>query len=99
MNPQHKKRLSYAKDRRNTYGENSKASRKNLPKKRARTHRAYRHAVRQELASKATEISPAAADALETRVKEVRREQFKKSADKPLGLVVKRKLEARRRRQ
>lgn len=29
--PQEKKRLSYAKDRRNDYGENDKSSRKNVP--------------------------------------------------------------------
>jgi hypothetical protein len=32
--PQEKKRLSYLKDGRNVYGENDKASRKNLPKKK-----------------------------------------------------------------
>ncbi|MCB5168445.1 hypothetical protein LG634_26935 [Streptomyces bambusae] len=40
--PQDKKRLSYLKDRRNAYGENDKASRRNIP----RSRRARRHALR-----------------------------------------------------
>ena len=42
--PQEKKALSYAKDRRNTYGENDKSSRKNIPRnKRHREHARRRH--------------------------------------------------------
>jgi hypothetical protein len=41
--PQEKKRLSYENDRRNTYGENSKASRKGIPLAKARANRAERH--------------------------------------------------------
>lgn len=33
--PQDKKALSYAKDRRNTYGENDKSSRKAIPARKA----------------------------------------------------------------
>ena len=40
--PQEKKALSYAKDRRNLHGENDKASRKNIPRSRARGHRSNR---------------------------------------------------------
>ncbi len=40
--PAEKKALSYAKDRRNLHGENDKASRKNIPRSRARSHRANR---------------------------------------------------------
>jgi hypothetical protein len=36
--PQDKKRHSLQKDRRNTYGENSKSSRKNIRKGKQRTH-------------------------------------------------------------
>ena len=35
--PQEKKALSYAKDRRNTYGENDKSSRKNIPRNDSRS--------------------------------------------------------------
>lgn len=41
--PQEKKSLSYQKDRRNTYGENSKASRKDIPLSKALAIRAERH--------------------------------------------------------
>lgn len=39
--------LSLAKDRRNSYGENDKASRKNIPRAKARVDRANRHQDRQ----------------------------------------------------
>jgi hypothetical protein len=40
--PPEKKADSYKKDRRNTYGENSKSSRKNIPLAKAREHREAR---------------------------------------------------------
>lgn len=43
--PQEKKRASLDRDRRNTYGENDKASRKNIPRAKARVQRANRRAV------------------------------------------------------
>lgn len=47
--PQEKKRLSLKKDRRNTYGENDKASRKNIPRSKAKSHRAVRHTAKDDL--------------------------------------------------
>jgi hypothetical protein len=47
--PQEKKRLSLEKGRRNTYGENDKASRKNIPRAKARVNRAHRSMDRQIL--------------------------------------------------
>jgi len=44
--PQEKKALSYAKDRRNTYGENQKSSRKNIPLSKAKGHRALRRGAK-----------------------------------------------------
>ncbi|MFC9477090.1 hypothetical protein ACFTS5_33305 [Nocardia sp. NPDC056952] len=41
--PQEKKSLSYAKDRRNGYGENDKSSRKNIPRNKRIRNRADRH--------------------------------------------------------
>ena len=40
--PQQKKRLSYEHDRRNSYGENQKSSRKNIPKSKQRSHQEER---------------------------------------------------------
>jgi hypothetical protein len=48
--PQERKALSYAKDRRNTYGENDKASRKAIPLRKAQESRKDRHKVAQDLA-------------------------------------------------
>lgn len=49
--PQDKKRLSYERDRRNTYGENSKSSRKNIPRSKALDIRRKRHGTNQTLHS------------------------------------------------
>ena len=45
MTPQEKKRLSYERDRRNTYGENDKSSRKNIPRGKRLAVRATRRSV------------------------------------------------------
>jgi hypothetical protein len=39
-------------------GENQKAARKNVPKKRARTHRAHRHAVKTMLRTEGQDADP-----------------------------------------
>lgn len=51
--PQEKKALSYAKDRRNLYGENDKSSRKNIRRNKRIPHRADRHRYHQGLAAAA----------------------------------------------
>lgn len=43
LTPQQKKALSYAKDRRYTYGQNAKAARRRIPLHRAQDIRAARH--------------------------------------------------------
>ncbi len=45
MTPQEKKRLSYERDRRNTYGENDKSSRKNIARGKRRAVRSARRSV------------------------------------------------------
>src|SRR5579871_3174585 len=47
--PQEKKRLSYEHDRRDTYGENHKSSRKNIPLSKQRSHKDERRSVKQAL--------------------------------------------------
>ncbi|MEV6275719.1 hypothetical protein [Nocardia sp. NPDC051832] len=83
--PQEKKRLSYAKDCRNEYGENDKASRKNIPRARARAHRANRHFDAQSLARAAGPVDVAWADHAEQEVRAHRRKVFRKRRDIPLG--------------
>lgn len=97
--PQEKKRLSLELDRRNTYGENDKASRKNIPRSKALSYRSVRHAANQQvrLVEQQTE---AAAELLESTVTKSRLQKgrWKKSADTPLGDVIKAQTEARNQR-
>lgn len=85
--PQEKKRDSPAKDRRNTYVENAKASRRNIPRRKAQGHRAARRIANQALAS-ATRADPEIADALEVRLKVERLKGWVKVPDEPLGEVL-----------
>lgn len=47
--PQDKKRLSYERDRRNAFGENSKSSRKNISRQKAIVNRQNRREVSRQL--------------------------------------------------
>jgi hypothetical protein len=84
--PQEKKALDYQKDRRNTYGENSKSSRKAIHLRKAWVNRSYRRDVRAELAKASQTPDPE-----EHQVDAVRRKDWKKSPDEPLGEVLRRK--------
>jgi hypothetical protein len=79
LTPQEKKAHSYAKDRRNTYGQNAKATRRLIPLHKARDIRAARHgdkiAVEQGAEDDAVKPQPP-------------RRWWKKSADAALGKVV-----------
>jgi hypothetical protein len=88
--PQEKKRLSYAKDRRNTYGENSKASRKNVPRSKALDIRSERHA-QEVLMSKALHGGDEQLSAIEVKVRTTKPRQWRKSPDTPLGELLARK--------
>ncbi|WP_146991358.1 hypothetical protein [Bradyrhizobium macuxiense] len=95
-NPQEKKRLSYQHDRRNTYGENQKSSRKNIPRSKQLSHQDERRSVRQSLIAARGNVvdeiaDEAHSDALHKgRMKKLK--AFRKSPDSPLGEVVKRRL-------
>jgi hypothetical protein len=89
--PQEKKRLSYAKDRRNTYGENSKASRKGIPLAKARANRADRHAQDKLLSDAVGAAGPDDLANAELRVRTVKPREWKKSPDEPLGEVLARR--------
>lgn len=83
--------MSYAKDRRNVYGENDKSSRKNIPLRKRLVNKANRHAAQQQL-GEATGI-PAAerAERAEERVRGARPEIWRKQPDLPLRQVLDRK--------
>lgn len=93
--PQEKKALSYAKDCRNTYGENDKSSRKNIPLRKARVNHGYRKNVNQVLHQVRGDVDLEQADLLESKARNIKREDWKKFADEPLGEIVKRQLERR----
>jgi hypothetical protein len=87
--PQEKKGLSLKKDRRNTYGENAKSSRKNIPKSKALSHRKVRKSAGQQL----TLLDPAReleADTIGSTLAAPRLQKgrWQKSPDTPLGKVV-----------
>jgi hypothetical protein len=97
--PQHKKALSLAHDRRNTYGNNQKAARKAIPLRKALENRKVRHRNNQAI-SRADHLDEAALDLAESSARhDVHRlGGWKKGADEPLGVVVGRALKARKER-
>ena len=93
--PQEKKALSYEKDRRNDYGANDKASRKNIPIRKAKQNRAYRKNVNQIVDKVPNEIDLEKIDLIESEVRSVKKENWKKYPDALLGNIVKAKIENR----
>ena len=89
--PQEKKALSLRKDRRNTYGENDKASRKGIPLAKARVNRANRHQEAQLLGSATGRADAEAGAEVEDRVKGRRRKVWRKQPDSLLSEVLARK--------
>jgi hypothetical protein len=89
--PQEKKRLSYARDRRNVYGEAPHAARKNIPLKKALRNRANRHYANQQLMYEGVGFDEELADAIESRIKRKAPHEWEKFPDAPLGEVVPRK--------
>jgi hypothetical protein len=94
-----KKALSLKRDRRNTYHENSKATRKAIPRRKQLSHMGERRAIAQilnHLRESAAEGDAIEADALaKTTIVEKKRKAFKKDHDTALGVVVERKLALR----
>ncbi|MDH1701043.1 hypothetical protein [Comamonas terrigena] len=88
MTPQQKKQLSYAKDRRNTYGENSKSSRKNIPLSKALDIRAERRAQESALAKFTAAKDGDQLDAIENEVRSTKPREWRKCPDEPLGRVL-----------
>ena len=91
MTPQQKKQLSYAKDRRNTYGENNKSSRKNIPLSKALDIRSERHAQDSALAKAVAAKDVDQLDEVESSVRSTKPRQWRKYPDKPLVDVLNRK--------
>jgi hypothetical protein len=98
LTPQEKKRLSYERDRRNDYGENDKASRKAIPLQKRKVLRAYRKLTRQRLPKNELVADLEGAEAAEFRVREVKRKNWRKVPDIPLGQFIEQQTDARGRR-
>lgn len=84
--PQEKKALSYAKDRRNAYGENDKASRKAIPLRKAGENRQDRRKIKNDLAA-LPQLDEAAVALVESSARhEINRAGgWKKAPDMPLA--------------
>jgi hypothetical protein len=90
--PQEKKTASLENDCRNTYGENDKSSRKNIPLNKQRSHQAERRASNQPLQrlSGVTDEDAAVAAEIQSRTEgiEKKRKAFRKFPDTPLKDVL-----------
>jgi len=93
--PQDKKRESYLHDRRNTYGENDKASRKNIPLRKRKVNRADRRIVVTDLTELAKSAGAMSQDLDDLDLSPRPRAWFKKKPDEPLGQVLKGRIERR----
>jgi hypothetical protein len=96
--PQEKKRLSYRKDRRNVYGENSKSSRRNIRKDKRTPHRANRRRENSTLEAVKGVPDGRTAEAAEQRLLATRPKSWRKDPDAPLAAFVERGLRRRVRR-
>jgi hypothetical protein len=98
--PQEKKAISYAKDRRNDYGENDKGSRKSIRRNKRFPNRADRHRERQVLATAvglgiAAEAAEQAEVGLLAKKSMWMTKRWRKLRDAPLAEIVANKLRRR----
>ncbi|HET8658382.1 MAG TPA: hypothetical protein VFM55_05210 [Micromonosporaceae bacterium] len=99
--PQEKKALSYAKDRRNDYGENDKASRVSIRRRKRDPNRADRHREHQVLASATGRVDRLIAEdaerALVTKKSKWYTVRWRKWRDAPLADFIENRLRRRAR--
>ncbi len=88
MDPTKEKEQSLKHDRRNTFGENDKSSRKSIRRRKQWVNKAYRRRVNQTLATSDVEVT-------EDSVAEIQRHDWKKDADEPLGDIFLKDLKGR----
>jgi hypothetical protein len=90
--PKEKKLASLAFDTRSVYGENDKASRKLIPRRKQEGHQALRRAARQPLQNIASGLGEDDLVGIEAEIKtkEIRgkRNEFKKTPDASLGALL-----------
>lgn len=95
--PQDKKKLSYERDRRNTYGERGANSRFAIRASKDSIERSRRHSEKQTLRRSAIARTEDDLVSVEASVRSLpaAKKRFHKSPDSPLGAVVQRKLDRR----
>ncbi len=86
--PQEKKALSYVKDRRNTYAENDKNSRKSIRRNKRFPNRAERHREHQVMTAATGPVELDAAEEAETRLQAKKPKRWRKWPDTPLHEIV-----------
>jgi hypothetical protein len=86
--PQEEKALSYARDRRYAYGNNSKAARKAVPRRKRAVNKINRHASQQILAQARGPADADYAAKIEQRLLGQRPKTWRKVPDMPLGQVL-----------
>jgi hypothetical protein len=87
--PPEKKRLSLSKDRRNSYGENDKSSRKNIPLSKALSHRKVRRKAKSlEQDWQRIEETKAESRELTLVTPRLQKGRYEKSPDMPLGKLL-----------
>ena len=89
--PQEKKRLSLQKDRRNAFGENDKASRRAVPRRKASVNRANRRGDATALTGAIGVPDEHVDTEVEQRLLGRRRKRWHKWPDEPLGEALERK--------
>jgi hypothetical protein len=94
--PQEKKRESYLRDRRNTYGENDKSSRRNIARNKRLRSRIERRLARTAFVAGAG-LDADRVDQVEGRLRTKRKLAWTKCPDEPLGTFLERKLKRRAR--
>lgn len=94
--PQEKKHLSLKKDRRNVYGENAKASRKNIPRRKKGQRRAERRILKQITLLTGDDSLQELGDRIKSRMASHATWRWTKLPDAPLGEVIVKKLQRRR---
>jgi len=91
--PQEKKALSYAKDRRNAYGESDKGSPVSIRRNKTFPKRAYRKNINDILQSAVGVIDLEKAEVVDIKVKEIKRRKWKKYPDIALGEYLQRQVD------
>jgi hypothetical protein len=93
--PHQKKKASLTRDRRSPRGKAEAATPKDLPRKKARLNRAFRHEVHTRLRVDGAPVEKIEPDDLDAAVGATRRKQIEKQPDLPLVEYIDRQREKR----